>query len=406
MSTVPTLADWRQFRGPQGLGVSDAKNLPTEWDRETNLIWKTSLPGAGTSSPVTFGEKLFLTTYSGFNIPGEDGTSMTNLKLQVLCLDKNTGEILWQESVKPRLPEQERIRENHGYASNTPIVDESGLYVFFGKSGVLSFDHSGRLQWQADVGSGLSGWGSGASLVIHENLLIVNASVESESLIGLNKATGKELWRTRNIKEAWNTPALVELPDGKTELVIAMPRTMLGLDPATGEELWRCGHDIRWYIAPSMVHDRGIIWCLGGRSGTAAVAVKAGGRGDVTESHKLWSTNKGSNVTSPVYHDGHLYWMHENIGMTYCADAMTGKLIYEERINRAGQIYGSCLLADGRLHYISRRGNTYVLPAEPRFEVLSKNSLEDGSQFNATPIADDDRIYIRSDKTLYCIGRE
>ena len=153
-----------------------------------------------------------------------------------------------------------------------------------------------------------------------------------------------------------------------------------------------------------MVHQDGIVWCLGGRSGTASVVVKAGGRGNVTETHKLWSTNKGSNVTSPVIHEGHLYWMHENIGMAYCADAKTGKLVYEERINRAGQIYGSCLLADGRLHYLSRRGITYVLPAEPRFEVLSINRLDDGSQFNSSPVALGNRLYLRSDKFLYSIS--
>ncbi len=398
-------ADWKQFRGPQGLGISDAKGLPTEWNHETNVLWKTPLPGAGTSSPVTIGEKLFLTTYSGFNVPGEENGAMDQLQLGVVCLDKRTGDILWNTTTKPKLPEQERIRENHGYASNTPVVDQNQLYVFFGKSGVLAYDHSGEVQWQAEVGSGLSGWGSGASLVLHKNLLIVNASVESQCLIALDKTTGREVWRTPEINEAWNTPALVPLPNGQTELVISMPKKMIGLDPESGEELWRCQHDIRWYIAPSMVFDKGIIWCLGGRSGTASVAVRAGGRGDVTETHKLWSTNKGSNVTSPVYHDGHLYWMHENIGMAYCADAMTGELVYEERINRAGQIYGSCLLADGRLHYISRRGITYVLPAEPHFEVLSTNSLRDGSQFNATPIADDNRIYVRSDTFLYCIGR-
>lgn len=405
-ATLSLQADWPQFRGPGGLGVSDAVNLPVEWDQNTNIEWRTVLPGAGTSSPIIVGQKLFLTTYTGFNVPGAAGSEMEELELSLVCLDKDNGKILWQKQVQPKLPEQIRIREDHGYASNTPVADSSTVYVFFGKTGVLAFDHEGTLKWQSEVGSGLSGWGSGASLILHENLLIVNASVESESLVGLNKETGQQVWRTSGIKEAWNTPILVSLPNGTKELVTSMPRKMLGLDPDTGQELWHCDHDIRWYIAPSMVHQDGIVWCLGGRSGTASVVVKAGGRGNVTETHKLWSTNKGSNVTSPVIHEGHLYWMHENIGMAYCADAKTGKLIYEERINRAGQIYGSCLLADGRLHYLSRRGVTYVLPAEPRFEVLSINRLDDGSQFNSSPVALGNRLYLRSNKFLYSIKSE
>ena len=158
-------------------------------------------------------------------------------------------------------------------------------------------------------------------------------------------------------------------------------------------------------MVPSAVAADGVVYVLGGRSGTAALAVRAGGRGDVTATHRLWTSNKGSNVTSPVYHDGHLYWMHEKLGIAYCARAESGELVYEERVNRAGQVYASSLLADGRVYHLNRSGRMFVLPAEPEFALLATNDLRDGSLFNASPAVAGKRILVRSDKFLYCVGQ-
>ena len=128
------------------------------------------------------------------------------------------------------------------------------------------------------------------------------------------------------------------LKGGKTELVVAMKGEVLGLDPATGKQLWSCANDMTWYVVPSVVAAKGVLWSLGGRSGIAAVAIRAGGRGDVVQTHRLWTGRKGSNVSSPVVHDGYLYWMHETRGIAYCAEAMTGTIVYEERVPRAGQV--------------------------------------------------------------------
>jgi outer membrane protein assembly factor BamB len=157
-------------------------------------------------------------------------------------------------------------------------------------------------------------------------------------------------------------------------------------------------------MVPSVVAAEGVVYCLGGRSGVAALAVRAGGSGDVTDSHRLWTSQKGSNVSSPVYHEGHLYWMNDQRGTAYCAKAETGETVYEERLERAGQVYASALLADGRLYYLTREGKTFVLAAQPEFKQLTANDLRDGGVFNGSPAVAGKRLLIRSDKYLYCLG--
>jgi outer membrane protein assembly factor BamB len=348
------------------------------------------------------GGRVFVACYTGFGVPGEEG-DIEKLKRHVVCLDRRTGKTFWNSEVPAALPEQARIREDHGYASSTPIADSERVYAFFGKSGVFAFDHEGRQLWHADVGSGIHGWGSAASPILFQDKLIVNAGVESESLIALDKATGKEKWRAGGIRESWNTPILVTLPNGSTELVVAIFGKILGFDPISGEELWSCATDIGWYMVPSLVAHNGIVYCIGGRSG-GALAVRAGGRGDVTETHRLWTGQKGSNVSSPIYHDKHLYWANDNLGIVYCADATTGQIIYEERLDRAGQVYAAPVLVDGKLYYLSRHGHTFVVAAKPTFELLAVNQFgRDAGVFNASPAIADGALFVRSDKFLFCI---
>lgn len=400
---VTTANDWPGFRGPTGQGNSTSKGLPTEWSGTENLAWKAELPGPGTSSPVVFGKKVFLTCYSGFNVPGEEG-EMKDLMLHLVCLDRATGKKLWTTDVKPKLPELEQFRrDQHGYASGTPAVDAERVYVFWGKTGAMAFDHAGKQLWERDLGDRIHEWGSCGSPVLFQNLVIVNASVESDSMVALDKKTGKEVWRVDDLKESWNTPILVKVGN-KTELVVAEMGKVLGYDPATGDELWTCDTDIPWYMVPSLVADKGIVYCVGGRSPGGSLAVKAGGRGDVTGSHRLWTSNKGSNVTSPLYHDGHLYWMHESQEIAFCLKADTGKVVYEERVSRRDQMYPSPVLADGKIYYINRTGTTFIVPARPEFEVLATNSLGERSEFMSSPAISGKNLLIRSNKFLYCIG--
>ncbi|MCA9080531.1 MAG: PQQ-binding-like beta-propeller repeat protein [Planctomycetaceae bacterium] len=407
-ATAAPTTDWSRFRGPAGDGSSSAVGLPADWDSSTagqgNLIWKTPLAGAGASSPIVWQDHIYLTSYTGYFVPGEPMGSLDDLKRHVLCFDRTSGELLWDREFAAKLPEEERIRD-HGYAANTPVADADGLYVFLGKSGVVALTHSGEDRWQADVGSGTNGWGTAASPVLYDDLVLVNASVESESLVALDQKSGEERWRVGGMKESWNTPQLVRSPGGDDELVMAIFGKVLGLAPATGKQLWSCNTDITWYMVPSIVAGDGVAYSLGGRSGVAGLAVKTGGQGDVTASRRLWTSNKGSNVPSPVYQDGHLYWTHDKLGIAYCAKAESGELAYEERLNRCGDVYASALLADGKVYYINREGRVFVVAAKPEFELLATNEMRDGGQFNASPAVDGQRLLIRSDKFLYCIGK-
>jgi len=224
--------------------------------------------------------------------------------------------------------------------------------------------------------------------------------------VALDKETGAEKWRAKGIREAWNTPLVVTAESGRQELVVASHGDVLAFDPESGKPLWSCKTDIGWYMVPSAVSADGVVYFLGGRSGTAALAVRAGGSGDVTETHRLWTSQQGSNVSSPVFLDGHLYWSHESREIAYCAEAATGNVVYEQRLQRAGQFYASALLADGRLYYVSRSGKTFVLAAKPEYEELAVNDLPDGSVFNASPAVAGNRLLLRSDKFLYCIGAD
>ena len=398
-------ADWTQFRGPGGSAARVESNPPIAWSADENIVWKRELPGPGTSSPIVIGKKIFLTCFTGLKGSSDKNAEATKgLRRHVLCLDRDTGKIVWTTDVETKFPVEDRIREDHGFASSTPAADPERLYVFFGTSGVFALDHAGKQVWRAEVGSELHGWGSAASPVLHGDLVLVNASVESQSLVALDKRTGKERWRAPGVREAWNTPLIVDLPGSKSEIVVPIMRKVLAFDPASGEQLWSCDTKIDWYMCPSAVAHEGIVYSIGGRSG-GGLAVRAGGRGDVTGSRVLWRLKKGSNVSSPVYHDGHIYFAHENLGIAYCVNAKSGEVVYEERLQpEPGQIYASPVLAGKQLYYVSRGGRTVVLAAKPKFEQLASNAALDRSTHNATPAISGDQLLLRSDKYLYCIG--
>jgi outer membrane protein assembly factor BamB len=399
-------ADWRQFRGPGGLGTSDEKGLPVEWSATKNLVWKTKLPGLGASSPVTVGDRIYLTCYSGYGLDPKEAGKMEDLRRHLLCIDRKKGNILWSKEFQPVLPEHKYAGEGsyHGYSASTPASDGERLYVFFGKSGVFCFDLQGKQLWQVSVGTGTNGWGSGASPVLYKDMVLVNASVESGALVALDKMTGKEIWRTKGIQSAWNTPVLVTLPSQEVELVISIKDFVLGLDPDTGKELWRA-EGVHRYVCPSVVAHDGVVYAIGG--GSASLAVRAGGRGDVTKTHVLWRKNKGSNVSSPIYHDGHLYWAGESNEIVYCQSAATGDFVYQERLKPgSGLIYGSPVLADGKIYYVSQKNGTYVVPAQPKFALLAHNAFEDDkSRSNASLAVSDGQLLLRTDQYLYCIAR-
>jgi outer membrane protein assembly factor BamB len=218
-------------------------------------------------------------------------------------------------------------------------------------------------------------------------------------------ATGKEVWRTPGIRDAWNTPLVVDAASGRPELVIGVFGKILGIDPQSGEVLWTC-EGIANYMCPSAVAFEDVVFFTAGRT-RMTLAVRTGGRGDVTQSHLLWKADKGSNVSSPIVHESHLYFANDAGAIAYCLDAKTGKTIYEERLSRIGEVFASPVLAGGKLYYVGRGGGeTVVLLAGPRFEELARNTLGEKSRSNASPAASDGQLFLRTERSAYCIGAE
>jgi outer membrane protein assembly factor BamB len=307
---------------------------------------------------------------------------------------------------QPPVAAYDRGRVNlHGYASATPTTDGEAVYAFFGRSGVVAFSLSGDLLWRTSVGDGIhSSWGSAASPILHNNLVIINACIESQSIVALDKQTGQVVWETPGIERSWSTPLIVEVPDGSQELVVSMKSAILGLDPKTGKQLWRSS-GVDDYTCPAVIAQDGIVYVTAGRS-PQFFAVRAGGRGDVTDTHILWETAATPKVATPVYHQGRLYWVDQK-GIACCADADTGKVIYRERLNLKGAgdtVYASLVAADGKLYGVSREDGAFVLAAAAEFRLLARNFLDDSSIFNATPTISNGQLLLRSDRYLYCLG--
>lgn len=402
-SALLPAADWTGFRGPTGQGISEEKGLPVKWSSTENVVWKVDLPGPGSSSPITVGDKIFVTCYSGYGLKPNEG-DQKDLRRHLLCFNRKTGAKLWDKTFEPKLPEHNYAGEGsyQGYAGNTPVSDGERLYVFFGKSGVYCFDLDGNEQRHVSVGEGTNGWGSGTSPVLFGNLLIVNASIESNSLVALDKETGKEVWKTKGINSSWNTPQIAKTKDGP-ELVVSIQDWIVGLKPESGEELWRA-EGVHRYVCPSPVTHEDVVYAIGG--GSTSLAVRAGGRGDVTKTHVLWRKDKGSNVGSPIYDGGNLYWAHDGGSTMNCQKADTGENVYQERLKPgSGLIWSSPVLADGKIYVVSQHNGVFVLAAGPKFEQLSHNKFEDDdSRTNASPAVADGKIYLRTDKRLYCVG--
>lgn len=404
-------ADWTRLRGPDGSGVSEDRGLPTTWSATENIVWKTPLPGFGASSPITLGEKILLTCYSGYGLGRDNLGRQEDLVQHVLCIDRTGGKILWDQKTKASLPESDYAGGQvnlHGYASGTPATDGKAVCAFFGRSGVRAYGLDGQPRWQTNVGTQIdrTGWGTGTSLILAGDLVIVNASIESESLVALDKITGKEVWRVGEIRRSWSTPLLVELPDGKQELVVSIQGKVLGLDPATGKQLWECA-GIDDYVCPMVIAHGAVVYVTAGRKAPLTLAIRAGGRGDVTDTHVLWKVKGTSKVSSPLYHDGLLYWV-DNLGFAVCLEADTGKSVYRKRLTISGggdKVYASVVLAEGKLYAVSRQGGTLVLAAGRELKQLAHNDLGDDSVFNATPVISNGQLLLRSDRFLYCIGK-
>ena len=392
--------NWPQFRGSGGLGASEEKGLPVRWSGRQNVAWRSELPGPGGSSPIVWDDRIFVTCYSGYGVSESDPGNPADLKRHLICLDRRNGKILWDRPVAaPAAIEFSDFQARHGYASSTPATDGSLLYVFFEKEGVFAFGFDGQQVWRASVGQRTHSWGSGTSVVLFEDLVIINASVEDRSLVALDKKTGAERWKARDIRQAWSTPLLVTTAEGKQELVVNMQGAVVGYDPASGQKLWQC-RGVQDYVCPSAVAAGDIVYVIGGRQSTA-VAVKAGGRGEV---EPLWTQTAGSNVSSPVVAGDHLYWVSDR-GIAHCLNRHTGEIVYQQRLPGSRvEGYASALAADGKIYNVTRSTGTFVLAATPKFDVLATNAL-DNSICNAGPAVAGKQLIVRTNEAVYCVGK-
>ncbi len=409
--------NWPQWRGPNGDGTAPGETAPTAWSDSKNLKWKLPLPGAGASSPVVWGDHLFLTCYSGYGVGGPSGDPRKLLR-HVLCISAKTGKILWHKKIAPTA-EEDRYGgmgvPEHGYATSTPATDGKSVFVFLGKTGVLAFDFKGNELWRAKTGttSSRKRWGSATSPVLHDGLLLLNTLQEGGALIALHTATGKQAWRwgpnaIAKYQDSYGTPALIKARTG-TEMILAVDGEVWSLNPAKGSFNWYAFTDVGGSnVSPSVIAANETVFAFGGYPRQSGIALQLGGKEDVSESKKLWTSTRSPYVASPVHCKGHLYWMDRS-GYAVCLDAKTGREVYRERLQSTRGVpkfYASSIVADGKIISVSRNAGAFVLEAKPKFNQLAQNFFNDRSVFNASPAISRGCLYLRSDTHLYCISNQ
>jgi outer membrane protein assembly factor BamB len=412
---ITTAAEpWSRFRGPNGTGHSTELNIPTRWSDTENVRWTAELPGAGSSSPILTEKFVFVTSYSGYGGPSGGG-SLKQLQRHLSCIDRTDGKILWTKSIEasqPDDPYQGMGVPEHGYATNTPVTDGTTVYAFFGKSGVIAFDFIGKELWRTNVGtdSGNRGWGTAASLILYNDMLIVNAAEESRSIRALDKKTGQERWKAAadGLELAYGTPIIAKVNAQRTDIVIAVPGEVWGLDPNNGKLIWFVTTALTGNLSPSVILDGDLISVFGGYRSSGSMAIRIGGKGDVTKSHVVWTGRNSSYVSTPVLVEEKLYWIDDR-GTYYCISAKSGELLNRSRVtqiqSRDRPVYASPIVAGGHIYFQSRHDGLIVASLNPKLDVVQHNRFEsDATMFNATPAVSRGELFLRSDTKLYCIS--
>lgn len=410
--------DWARFRGPSGSGVAtDSNRLPTVWSPTANLAWKTLLPGPGASSPIIVGGRAMVTCYSGYGLSQQNPGEIENLVRHLVCVDMQTGKILWQREAKAALPEDPYSGIGvtaHGYASHTPVSDGKNVYAFFGKSGVHAYDLDGNKLWQAEVGkeSDPAKWGSSSSPIVYQDTVIVTASAESQAIIGLDKSTGKERWRqeAKGLDGMWGTPTLVRVDDERMDLVMCVARELWGLDPRSGKLRWYADATGAQNAYTSVISDGKRVYAFTGRGG-GSIALDAGGSGEVSKSNTVWTGRENASFASPVRHQSKLYVVAN--GILSVVDANTGERVGRLRLKgvqqtggRFGSLdYPSPIVVGDRLLYLNGSGQMFVFAlGEEARQVAVNRVTTDKETFRGTPAVSDGRLVLRSGKHLYCVA--
>ena len=421
LCALTVVDNWPQWRGPRGQGVSDEKNLPLEWSPTKNIKWKTAIAGRGHSSPIVWGNRLFLTTaVEGAVIPGagavkhvingqtvkfpDTGGAERSHSLKLLCVDVDTGKIVWERTVYEGRMYDDRQKSN-SYASSTPATDGRYVYAYFGSEGLYCYDFDGNLIWTVKLGGiAKMGYGEGTSPIIFENLVILQVDTEmgdASYIAAFDRSNGKQVWKTaRKNRASWSTPVVVR-GSKRVELIASGAESVTSYDPATGKELWQTEGLVSHAIPSSLVGDD-LVFVYAGSHDKHGLALRVG---ETSVSDRIaWRHDKGTAyVASGVLYDGSIYLITDSGTMT-ALDAKTGHLKYEGgRIPSPSTFFASPVAFEGKILITSQDGDTFVINAGPKHEIVFTNSV--GEPVYASPAISGGKIFIRGERNLYCIAK-
>lgn len=408
LSSAVLAAPWPAWRGADGNGVCIETDLPLKWSATENVKWKAALPERGNSTPIIWGDRVFITQAVGKN-------------RLVLCFSRQDGKELWRAGVKDVADEP--THQTNPYCSASPATDGERVYAWFGSAGLYCFDMHGKTLWQRDLGEQRHEWGYSSGPVLHGDFCYLNFGPGPRTfLLAVNKLNGADVWRQelgkvevtmpRNdgfaakegVVGSWSVPLLIRT-EQREELIMPWPQQVRSYDPKTGKPLWHCG-GLNPLVYSSTLFGEGILIAMGGYSGST-VAVRPGGDGDVTASHRLWHEPRDrGHIGSGVIKEGHIYIQNMN-GIVECVELNTGKSLWKERLKGSGsrsESWSSVVLAGDRLYLVNQGSDCFVLRASPTFEVLAHNPLNDGMT-NASVAASDGNLFIRTHAHLWCIGK-
>jgi outer membrane protein assembly factor BamB len=415
--------DWPQWRGAGGAGIGRGASYPSAWSATEHVAWKTAIPGKGHSSPVIYGNRLFITTaIQGEQIPGRKapdhlgfdfkpgylhpdsvGVDFANT-LKVLALDADTGAIVWDRTVYSG-PMHDNRHSSNTYASASVVTDGKMLYASFESEGFYAFDVDGTLKWKVSFGGmAKAGLGPGTSPILFGRLVILQADLEmgeGSSIVALDRITGKEVWRTKRAnRRSWATPLLVTT-GGRTELIASGAEAVVAYDPETGKELWKTD-GTRSHPIPSFVAGHGLVFATAGSSSKVAFAIRPGPDGEQNGSRIAWRYNKGTAyVASPILVGDYLYMVSDG-GIMTCLEAKTGTVVYEGgRVPVPATFRASPVAFGDKILLTSEEGDTFVIRTGPKHEVLATNPL--GEPVWASAALAHGRVYLRSDKHVFAI---
>lgn len=423
--------NWPSFRGQYAAGAVENQNLPEKWNGKTgeNIKWKAKIPGLAHSSPVVWGDRVFITTAisssgndkfrHGLYGDGDASEDRSSHQWKVYALDKKTGKIIW-EQISYEGPPREKRHIKSSYANSTPATDGRYVVAFFGSQGLYTYDMKGRLKWKRDLGVLDVGaydvpsyeWGTASSPIIYKDLVIVQCDTQKEDfLLAIDIKTGKDVWKTgREEFPSWGTPT-VYTGKTRTEIITNASNYIRGYDPQTGKELWRLGGSSK-ITAPTPIFSDDIIVVASGRRPEAPIfAIRAGATGDITlgkdqTSSKdiAWSKQaRGSYMPTPLIYQSRLYVL-ANQGVFDCYDLKTGAEIYRQRLpHQGGGFSASPVAADGKIYLPGEDGDIFVVKAGPNFEVLATNSM--GELLMATPAVSSGMLFVRTHHHLFAIGK-